>query len=397
MANLFSYLLAILSGLLAIPSAALCLEIGAGLLRPKISVLPNLGARWRVAVLVPAHNESAGIAATLSDIKAQLREGDDLLVIADNCNDDTAAVALASGAEVVERNDSERIGKGYALDWGLRHLESNPPEIVVMIDADCRLADGAIDQLASTCLNTQRPVQALYLMTRADGSQINQQIAEFAWRVKNWVRPLGLRALNLPCQLMGTGMAFPWHVIRGADLATGWIVEDLKLGLDLTAAGYPPVFCPSARVLSQFAGTARGAEIQRDRWERGHIETIVKYAARLSYAAVSRGNFNLLALALDLTIPPLSLLLLLLLLMVAITGVATLLGPGSIALAITTTCLVGFAISVVLAWAVYGREVLSARAILSLPNYIIAKLNIYHRALIGRIPARWIRTDRTKP
>ena len=174
MANLFSYLLAILSGLLAIPSAALCLEIGAGLLRPKISVLPNLGARWRVAVLVPAHNESAGIAATLSDIKAQLREGDDLLVIADNCNDDTAAVALASGAEVVERNDSEQIGKGYALDWGLRHLESNPPEIVVMIDADCRLADGAIDQLASTCLNTRRPVQALYLMTRADGSQINQ-------------------------------------------------------------------------------------------------------------------------------------------------------------------------------------------------------------------------------
>ena len=88
-----------------------------------------------------------------------------------------------------------------------------------MIDADCRLAEGAVDQLTTTCLTTGRPVQALYLMTAPEGSAINQQIAEFAWRVKNWVRPLGLSALASPCQLMGTGMAFPWQVIRSADLA----------------------------------------------------------------------------------------------------------------------------------------------------------------------------------
>ena len=88
-----------------------------------------------------------------------------LLVVADNCTDDTAAVARISGSEVVERRDSERIGKGYALDFGLRHLDSDPPDIVVMVDADCRLAEGAIDRLAAACANTARPVQALYLMT----------------------------------------------------------------------------------------------------------------------------------------------------------------------------------------------------------------------------------------
>ena len=98
---------------------------------------------------MPAHNESAAIAATLEDIKAQLRAGDRLLVVADNCTDDTAAVARLSGAEVVERQDSERIGKGYALDWGLRHLDKDPPDVVVMIDADCRLAEGAIDRLTA--------------------------------------------------------------------------------------------------------------------------------------------------------------------------------------------------------------------------------------------------------
>ena len=71
------------------------------------------------------------------------------------------------------------------------------------------------------------------------------RVREFAWRVKNWVRPLGLSSLGLPCQLMGTGMAFPWEVIADARLATGSLAEDLKLGLELAANGHPPVFCPS--------------------------------------------------------------------------------------------------------------------------------------------------------
>ena len=254
-------LLAILAGLVAIPTTVLCVEIVAALLRPLVPVRPVLERRGRIAVLVPARNESATIAPTLEDIKAQLRPGDRLLVVADNCTDDTAAVARASAAEIVERRDPERIGKGYALDFGLRHLDRDPPDIVVMIDADCRLAEEAIDRLAAACANTARPVQALYLMTVPYGSKINQQVAAFAWRVKNWVRPLGLAALGLPCQLMGTGMAFPWHVIRATALASGAIVEDLKLGLDLAAARHPPLFCPSARVTSQFAVSARGTEV----------------------------------------------------------------------------------------------------------------------------------------
>ena len=93
---------------------------------------------------------------------------------------------------------------------------------------------GAIDQLVAACSTTDRPVQALYLMTEPDGSTINHQNAEFAWRGKNRVRPLGLAKLNLPCQLMGTGMAFPWRVIRAArSCARVDRAEDLKLGLEL--------------------------------------------------------------------------------------------------------------------------------------------------------------------
>ena len=246
---------------MAVPAAIFSIEIWASLLRRRPALAPRREPSPRIAVIVPARNESAGIAATVTDIQKQLRPADRLLVIADNCSDDTAAVARHAGAAVIERQDAAKIGKGYALDHGIRSLDDDPPDIVVMIDADCRLGQGAINHLISTCAASGRPVQALYLMTAAKESKLNQQVAEFAWRVKNWVRPLGLDGLDLPCPLMGAGMAFPWDVIRETNLASGWIVEDLKLGLDLAAAGHPPLFCPSALIVSRFASSARGAEI----------------------------------------------------------------------------------------------------------------------------------------
>jgi cellulose synthase/poly-beta-1,6-N-acetylglucosamine synthase-like glycosyltransferase len=390
------WVLWILAGLLAIPIAVFCLEIFLGVLGPPLPTYPHSASRRRIAVLVPAHNESTEIGPTLEDINAQLHPGDRLLVVADNCSDDTAAVSRSLGAEVVDRYDSERVGKGYALDCGLRHLGGDPPEIVVMIDADCRIEERAIDRLASVCSVTGRPAQACYLMTTPDGSQHTNQVAEFAWRLKNWVRPLGLGSVGLPCQLVGTGMAIPWHLIRSVDVASGWIVEDLKLGLDLAAAGHPPLFCPSARVTSQFAQTAEGAVSQRKRWEHGHIGIILKQAPQLLRLAVARSNLDLVVLVLDIAVPPLSLLAILLTIVSTMTVVAALVGLCSMPMLVSVVSLIGFAAAVVLAWSKYGRDILAPHKVLLLPYYILAKLGLYGEILFGKVTTRWVRTDRTK-
>src|SRR5262245_33289613 len=146
-----SCLLAILAGLLVVPVAVFCLEIVAAITLPQreCAVLPSPGFRRRVVVLVPAHNESTELLPTLADIKRQVLRGERVLVVADNCTDDTAAVVLAADAQVVERHDRAKLGKGYALDVGLQCLSSDPPQILIVVDADCRLGENAIDQLAT--------------------------------------------------------------------------------------------------------------------------------------------------------------------------------------------------------------------------------------------------------
>jgi glycosyltransferase involved in cell wall biosynthesis len=398
MLTLISFLLVTLAVLLAIPVAVFFVEVAAAMALPQRNwvELPSNEFRRRVAVLVPAHNEGTRMLATLADIKGQMRATDQLLVVADNCTDDTAAVATAAGADVVARNDPDRKGKGYALACGFRHLGDDPPDVVIIVDADCRLADGAIDRLEAACRVAHRPVQALDLMTAPDESPINLRVAEFAWRLKNWVRPLGLRALGLPCQLMGTGMAFPWDVMRSVDLASGSIVEDLKLGHDLALAGNPPVFSPFPAVTSEFPISNEAAQSQRLRWEQGHIRTILTTVPRLIFAAIARANLDLLALALDVAVPPLSLLGMLVIGISMVAGLATLFGLSSAAMVVSTVSLVGLIGGVILSWLRYGREILPPSAILSMPYYIIAKLPIYRHIFSRLSSSQWTRTDRQK-
>lgn len=388
-----TYVLDVAAALLAIPVMTFIVETIAALLPSAPLMVQKSVSRRRVAVLVPAHDESVAMLPTLADIRSQLKAGDRIVVVADNCTDETARVAAGAGAEVIERKDPGRSGKGYALQFGLAHLSQDPPDVVVFIDADCRLADETIDRLVSTCAVTRRPVQALYLMTGPHHAAINHQVAEFAWRVKNWVRPLGLSRLGLPCQLVGTGMAFPFDLVCSVNLASGSIVEDLKLGLDLAQAGSAPLFCPSALVTSEFASSATGASIQRQRWEHGHI-ALIAAVPRLIIEAVAQRNLGLLALALDLAVPPLSLTSVLLIAVLALAAASALWGLSILALAIALVSSLGFGLAVFLAWWAYGRDVLPAHAIVSIAPYVLRKLSMYGRILTGRRTAHWIRTDR---
>jgi cellulose synthase/poly-beta-1,6-N-acetylglucosamine synthase-like glycosyltransferase len=345
---------------------------------------------------MPAHDEALGIAATLRALLPQLAPRDRLIVVADNCSDDTASVARQEGAEVIVRTNAVDRGKGYALDFGVRHLESDPPDIAVIVDADCEVTPGALGSLAATCAKSGRPVQALYLMHAPPNAGLKTRIAEFAWVLRNQVRPLGLWRLGLPCQLMGSGMAFPWECLRISTLATGHIVEDLKLGIDLARAGHAPLFCPEALVTSRFPDSAAGLQSQRTRWEHGHLGVIFRDAPRLLLESALRRRLTLLALALDLSVPPLALLALQLLLVWLAALALYAFTAATAPLGLATLGIVLFGLAVITAWGRFARHVVSLASLALAPVYVLWKIPLYAKFLISR-QIDWVRSKRDGP
>ena len=387
------------SAAVLVPSAFLLIEVVASRWGYRAAAAPPLDPTLpapRIAVLVPAHDEAANIAATVTHLRTQLGAGDRLLVVADNCSDTTADLALAAGAEVAVRHDSDRRGKGYALDHGLAVLEREPPDVVLIVDADCRLSDGSAQLLARAAWQWERPVQACNLILPHDLAAVGQRVAAFAWRIKNRVRPLGCAALGIPCLLNGTGMALRWRDLQGVHLASGNIVEDMQLGLDLARRGNHPRYCVDALVTSHLAPRAEARASQRRRWEHGHLATLVRGVPSLIASAIVRRDAPLLGLALELSVPPLALLLLLVAAMAAVGAAAWLLGLSAWPLGLAGTALACIGSAVALAWRSDGRDLLSARELVQLPSYVLSKLPLY-AAMLWRRESRWIRTDRDEP
>jgi cellulose synthase/poly-beta-1,6-N-acetylglucosamine synthase-like glycosyltransferase len=384
----------ILTGvILCIPVVTLFVQVLGSLpVRPPTGV-PE-GYRLPIAVLVPAHNEELSIERTLLSIIRQLEATDRLIVIADNCSDRTADIARQAGAEVTIRTEPALRGKGYALEHGLEFLEqTQPPDVVVLIDADCQIENDCIDRLARRCAQSKRPIQAAYLMNPPRPPQKMASMVAFAWTVKDLVRPLGWYRLGFPCQLAGSGMAFPWQIIRSTNLASSHLAEDLKQGLDLALIGKFPLFCPEAVVTSDVIAGGKVGGAQRARWEHGSLETAAHYLPLLLIRALKTRSLSLVAMAMDLAVPPLALLALLIGCYVFCAFAFLIFGgrPQPV-LAACILCSL-FSATIFLAWHRHGRELLPLRWLIFAPIYALVKIPLYVRFFFDR-QREWIKGSR---
>lgn len=346
----------------------------------------------RIAVLIPAHNEASGITQMLSRVRDVLPLQAAILVVADNCSDNTAEQARADGSEVIERTNATRRGKGYALDFGRSHLSKSPPDCVMILDADCIPDPGTIENLAAAALDGGRPVQSVNLMKAGPDAGPIVQISNFAFLIKNLVRQRGLVRSGGPAMLTGTGMAFPWSIFEKLPLASSNIVEDLAVTVDLTQTGIRPALVETARVWSD-AATAKDTLTQRTRWEHGFIGTAVKHALPTLASGIGRGQLASVRLGLHLLVPPLALLFALgLSLAILLAGLAALGAtstPAIVLLAMMGTSLFLLAI----AWWREGRALLSIGAISRIPLYVLWKIPVYLKLVRG-VETEWVRTKR---
>jgi cellulose synthase/poly-beta-1,6-N-acetylglucosamine synthase-like glycosyltransferase len=395
---MFSFTLALIGLFLVTPALSmLALTLASLPTKTRPQALKTSPLNMSFAVIVPAHNESKHLTPTLQSIRSQLGPKDRLLVVADNCTDDTANVARAFGAEVLERFDDHLRGKGYALAFGVNHLRLAPPDVVVIVDADCLLSDSALPVLAAECHASQHPVQMLDLMTTNSAqSGLRFRIMEFAMLMKNKVRPLGSFALGQACHLMGTGMALPWQLIESSNLATGHIAEDMKLGIELTLKGKAPRFLSSVHITSPFLEDSSVVKAQKSRWEHGHMAVMAEELPQLLWQAIQQRQTALIVLAMDLMIPPIAFYFMLLSALLLLSGLgAWFFDPLKPMAWVAASGFCSLSLSILIGWWFFGRHLLNVRELLTTPLYALWKLPVYI-AFFMKKRSGWKRTDRDK-
>ncbi len=349
----------------------------------------------RTVVLIPAHNEAADIVATIAALRASTDSTINLLIVADNCTDNTAALARASGAQVIERHDPVRRGKGYALAFGRDHLAlTSPPDCVVVLDADCTVAGAGIAALARMAVHSKRAVQACNLQRPDLTGSPTAQISSFAFLIKNLVRQRGMVRIGGVAALTGTGMAIPWPLFGKAPLATADLAEDMALGVWLTLHEQPPYFLEAVQIWSD-AASGRALLTQRNRWERGFLMLSRRQALPLLAKGLTTVSRSQSWLGLHILVPPLALLFVIAATALVLTLLLALLGASLSVAILLASASVAAGMVTIAAWHVAGREQISAAALWRIPLYVAAKLPLY-RAILGRRNADgWVRTRRS--
>ena len=391
---LSSIILAIITVIIAIPIIVFAVECAAAIADQNNSVAAFENQECpRIAVLIPAHNEALEIEATLKRVLPQMKPGDSVVVIADNCQDKTAEIAAKNGATVIERSNQKQRGKGYALDYGCQFLAQDPPQVVIMLDADCSIEPKVIERIGYQAAKTQKPIQALYLMEPPIQGSPEDLISAFAFLIKNLVRPKGLANLGQPCLLTGSGMAIPWSAIQKIQLANDNIAEDMQLGIDLAISGYSPQFCESTKVLSRFPQKTSAKKSQRTRWEHGYLQTMISQIPRLLTISYKNQRSDLLFLALEISVPPISLLVIFWMLVLVI----ALLGGFLFNIWLPTILILILGLiltlSILCVWRKFGSDIISFKELLYVPFYLLWKIPLYLKFLVSP-QQEWIKTDR---
>lgn len=384
-------IVAILLAPFAVLTAFFACEVFAGLARGQSRTQASL--QPSSVVIIPAHDEAAVIDDTVRALASAMPARVRLLVVADNCTDATAEIARSAGAEVIERQDADRRGKGHALAFAAEHMTSDPPDVIVVLDADCRMDTEGLKALISAA-GSGCPAQSVNLLRPDKASPPLVQISTFAFMLKNLVRQRGLQRLAGRVHLTGTGMAMPYALFRGSGEVRSSIVEDLAQGLELAEAGHHPVLVSDATVWSG-ASTQQGTLTQRRRWEGGFIAMSLRQAPRLILKSLASGDMKSAIAGFDLMIPPLALFALL---NAAVLGAAALLTFATNADWWPVLTQLGLLIvalfAILLVWLREGRQFISLGVLARLPLYALWKVPMYLGLVKRGAPGEWLRTGR---
>lgn len=280
-----------------------------------VSVLPRRShksaapaERSSFAVVIPAHNEEAVLAATLESLEHvnYPRDRIHVVVVADRCDDGTAALARRLGVEALDRRDGVA-GKGSAIAYAVDHLRQTgrPFDALVIVDADT-VVDPRCFAAFDEALRSGCDVQQGYNTLSNPWESSFTRIIAVTSILRNRFFYGGKERLGVSSMLSGTGMCFSRRIIDTYGWTALSVGEDWECSVALLLNGEKIHFTAGARVMAKESSRFAQAAPQRLRWASGRHGVAVKTALQLLTAGARRRRPELWDAAFTMVAPPYS-------------------------------------------------------------------------------------------
>jgi cellulose synthase/poly-beta-1,6-N-acetylglucosamine synthase-like glycosyltransferase len=252
----------------------------------------------RYAILICARNEATVLGLLLDSIRDQDYPRDlvDVHVIADNCTDNTAAIAREKGAFVVERQDTSRVGKGFALEYLLNRISKDGTvwdyEGYFVIDADNLLDKHFLAEMNKAVAAGNKIVTCYRNSKNYGDNWISASYALWFLRESKFLNNVR-QILGLSAQCSGTGFVIHRDIFLKYG---GWryftLTEDIEFTFAMVTQGERIAYCPSAMLYDEQPVSFGVSWKQRTRWVKGYFQSYRRYGGKLLKRAVTRGEFS---------------------------------------------------------------------------------------------------------
>lgn len=257
-------------------------------------------------ILIPAHNESAVIANSVTWLqnlqypKAKIQ----VIVVADACVDETEELARNAGAQVLIK-PAPASTKGNTIQWALLRpeVQSATWDALIIFDADSRpwvdflsLMDGALDRGARVIQGRRDSAEQHGIVPR--GYAVNTVARNRLWHHAR-------ERAGFSAALTGAGICIARNVLDQVPPNTQTLTEDLEYTAKLTTAGVRVHYMHDAGVQIEQPPRLTSSVMQRVRWARGQLRTAFIYGPGLVWKSIRHLDLSAFDTALYLLVPSL--------------------------------------------------------------------------------------------
>jgi cellulose synthase/poly-beta-1,6-N-acetylglucosamine synthase-like glycosyltransferase len=257
-------------------------------------------------VMIPARNEKKSIGRAVKSLLQTEYPRDllDIVVIADNCTDNTAEIALSLGVKVLVRSSLEGRTKAGALKWAFaeHHLLEQGHDAVTILDADCMVMPDYFTYIDRELREGAPIVFGRRLALNAGDSIISSAMSiQYSFENRMWFLSHSNR--NRSVNMIGTGVTITCRHFRefGWDINT--LVEDTEFGIQSVLAGINIRYCDEACFYVEMPSTLRGLWRQMRRWFSGMIECMRLYLPAVTRKVIQDRGGQAMIMLINLILP----------------------------------------------------------------------------------------------